>query len=136
MLERRFWGAKVDKTPAKSIALSEGAFRRKVDVVPANWLDTATYLPARAISSYVIFFPGQPMSTADIYEIRAKNILKAELKRRGITYAQLAELLAPLGVNENERNLANKISRGSFTTAFFLMCMDAIGVKNLALGPT
>ena len=43
VLERRFWGATVDKTPAKSIALSDGAFRRKVDVVPANWLDTATY---------------------------------------------------------------------------------------------
>ena len=43
VLDRRFWGATVDKTPAKSIQLSDGAFRRKVDVVPANWLDTATY---------------------------------------------------------------------------------------------
>jgi hypothetical protein len=91
---------------------------------------------ARVISSYVIFFLEGRMSTAGTYEIRAKNILKAELKRRGITYAMLAELLAPFGVNENERNLANKISRGSFTTAFFLMCMDAIGVKNLALVPS
>lgn len=67
------------------------------------------------------------------YEDRAKNILKAELKRRGITYRQLAEMLKPLGANENERNLANKISRGSFTTAFFLMCMDAIGARSLSL---
>lgn len=43
VLERRFWGATVDKTPAKSIQLSDGGFRRKVDVVPANWLDTAGY---------------------------------------------------------------------------------------------
>lgn len=43
VLERRFWGAKIDKSPAKSIQLSEGAFRRKVDVVPANWYDTAEY---------------------------------------------------------------------------------------------
>ena len=43
VLERRFWGAKVDKMPAKSIQLSEGAFRRKIDVVPSNWLDTANY---------------------------------------------------------------------------------------------
>ena len=43
VLDRRFWGATVDKTPAKSIQLSDGAFRRKVDVVPANWLDTAMY---------------------------------------------------------------------------------------------
>lgn len=67
------------------------------------------------------------------YEERAKNILKAELKRRGITYAQLAEKLKTLGANENERNLANKISRGSFTAAFFMMCMDVIGARSLSL---
>ena len=67
------------------------------------------------------------------YETRAKNILKAELKRRGITYKALADLLGGMGISENERNLANKISRGSFTTAFFLMCMDVIGAGSLQL---
>jgi hypothetical protein len=67
------------------------------------------------------------------YEARAKNILKSELKRRGMTYAQLAEKLKALGLVDNERNLANKISRGSFTAAFFMMCMDAIGVHQLSL---
>lgn len=66
------------------------------------------------------------------YEDRAKNILKAELKRRGITYAKLAEMLSALGAVENERNLANKISRGSFTAAFFMMCMDAIGARSVS----
>ena len=45
------------------------------------------------------------------FEDLAKNILKGELKRRGITYAQLAERLAKIGVKETERNLNNKISR-------------------------
>ena len=67
------------------------------------------------------------------YEAQAKNILKAELKRRGITYAQLAEKLQALGAKENERNIANKISRGSFTAAFFMMCMDAIGARQVSL---
>ena len=67
------------------------------------------------------------------YEERAKNILKGELKRRGITYAQLAEKLRERGAQESERNLANKISRGSFTAAFFMMCMDAIGVRQVSL---
>ena len=67
------------------------------------------------------------------YEEQAKNILKGELKRRGITYAQLAEKLKDRGAQESERNLANKISRGSFTAAFFMMCMDAIGVRNVSL---
>ena len=67
------------------------------------------------------------------YETRAKNLLKGELKRRGVTYAQLAERLAALGIAENERNLNNKISRGGFTAAFLLQCMDAIGAAELRL---
>ena len=51
----------------------------------------------------------------------------------GVTYAQLAEKLTAFGAKENERNLANKISRGSFTAAFFMMCMDAIGAHSLNL---
>ena len=67
------------------------------------------------------------------FETRAKNLLKAELKRRGITYAGLAEKLAALGVTENERNLNNKISRGGFTAAFLLQCLEAIGASSLQL---
>lgn len=67
------------------------------------------------------------------FETRAKNLLKAELKRKGVTYAQLAEKLAPLGVQENERNLNNKISRGGFTAAFLLQCLTAIGAASLRL---
>jgi Domain of unknown function (DUF6471) len=67
------------------------------------------------------------------YETRAKNILKAELKRKGVTYAQLVEKLAVIGVTETERNLTNKISRGGFTAAFLLQCCFAIGSVNLTL---
>jgi hypothetical protein len=67
------------------------------------------------------------------YETRAKNLLKAELKRKGVTYAQLAEKLAAMGIQENERNLNNKISRGGFTAAFLLECLDAIGVNEVRL---
>lgn len=67
------------------------------------------------------------------FEARAKNLLKAELKRRGITYAGLAEKLAGIGVVENERNLNNKISRGGFTAAFLLQCLEAIGATDLRL---
>lgn len=67
------------------------------------------------------------------YETRAKNLLKGELKRRGITYAQLAEKLATVGVTENERNLNNKISRGGFSAAFMLQCLTAIEASELRL---
>ena len=67
------------------------------------------------------------------FETRAKNLLKAELKRRAVTYAMLAEKLAAVGVTENERNLNNKISRGGFTAAFLLQCLTAIGTSSLHL---
>jgi hypothetical protein len=67
------------------------------------------------------------------YEMRAKNLLRGELKRRGITTAQLVEKLAAIGVQENERNLNNKISRGGFSAAFLLQCMVAIDAKDIRL---
>jgi Domain of unknown function (DUF6471) len=67
------------------------------------------------------------------YETRAKNLLKGELKRRGITYAGLAEKLAAIGVTENERNLNNKISRGGFTAAFLVQCLEVIGSSSVRL---
>ena len=67
------------------------------------------------------------------YETRAKNLLKSELKRRGVSYAQLAEKLTAMGIPETERNLNNKISRGGFTAAFLLQCLEAIGARELRL---
>lgn len=67
------------------------------------------------------------------FETRAKNLLKGELKRRGITYAQLAEKLAEIGVTENDRNLNNKISRGGFSAAFLLQCLKVIGAESVVL---
>jgi 3-mercaptopyruvate sulfurtransferase SseA len=65
------------------------------------------------------------------YETKAKNLLKGELKRRGVTYAQLADKLAEIGVKETDRNLNNKISRGGFTAAFLIQCLDVIGCKSI-----
>ncbi|QEX19899.1 hypothetical protein FRZ44_52140 [Hypericibacter terrae] len=64
---------------------------------------------------------------------RTKGILKAELKRRNVSYRKLAEKLEPLGVKETERNIANKIARDSFTAVFLLQCLEAIGVRKLRL---
>lgn len=67
------------------------------------------------------------------FENQAKNLLKGELKRKGVTYAQLVEKLAAIDIHETERNLSNKISRGGFSAAFFLQCLSAIGSQQLHL---
>lgn len=64
---------------------------------------------------------------------RVKSMLKAELKRRNVSYRGLAEKFEPLGIRETERNIANKISRGGFTAAFFVQCLVAIGCQTLRL---
>lgn len=67
------------------------------------------------------------------WETKAANLLKAELKRKGVTYAQLVERLADIGINEKEVNVRNKLSRGKFSAAFILQCLEVIGVQELRL---
>jgi hypothetical protein len=62
-----------------------------------------------------------------------KGLIKAELRRRNLTYADLAERLSAIGIKDNERNISNKISRGTFTAVFFFQCMEAIGAKTVHL---
>jgi hypothetical protein len=65
----------------------------------------------------------------------AKGILKAELKRRNLKYRDLSDRLSPSGKSSemDERNLRNKVARGTLTAAFMLECLVAIGVHNLRL---
>ncbi len=65
---------------------------------------------------------------------KTKGILKAELKRRNVTYGQLVEKLAEIGVEETDVNIRNKIARGGFTAVFFVQCLTAIGCQTLHLG--
>lgn len=67
------------------------------------------------------------------WESRVANLLKAELKRKGVTYSQLVDKLAAIGVEEKEVNIRNKLSRGKFTAAFMVQCLKAINTETLHL---
>ncbi len=67
------------------------------------------------------------------WQKQATNILKAELTRRGITYDQLQERLAQIGIEETANSINVKINRGSFSFVFFLQTMKAIGAKTLRI---
>ena len=73
------------------------------------------------------------MAEQSEWEARAANLLKAELKRKGVTYAQLVERLADIGINEKEANVRNKLSRGKFSAAFLLQCLTAIKTDTMRL---
>jgi len=62
---------------------------------------------------------------------RARNLLKGELARRGISYTDLSTRLKQIGVRDTPENLRNKINRGTFSAAFLLQALEAIGCKSL-----
>ena len=73
------------------------------------------------------------MAETKEWEDRVKGLLKAELKKRGVSYLQLVEKLAAIGVVDSEPNIRNKLARGKFTAVFLIQCLEAIGASSLRL---
>jgi len=71
--------------------------------------------------------------TKDDWAKMAKGILKAELKRRNITYPELVERMRAMGVEDTLTRVRLKMSRGTFSAIFFLQVLNAIDCKNLRL---
>lgn len=67
------------------------------------------------------------------WAVKAKNILKAELKRKGVGYRELAEKLSEMGTEIGEQGVANKISRGGFSASFMVQCFEAIGEREIRI---
>jgi len=67
------------------------------------------------------------------WEAKARGIIRAEMAKQNITYSQLTQRLESIGVQEDERNLRNKVSRGKFTAAFMLQCLAAVGCSTVRL---
>lgn len=61
----------------------------------------------------------------------AYRILRKELVRRKVTYDRLQKQLAAIGVEETQRSIASKVSRGTFSFSFFIQCMRAIGAQQV-----
>ena len=55
-----------------------------------------------------------------------KNVLRSEMTRQGVNVRELARRL-----DQDDKVLANKISRGKFTAAFMFECLEAIGVSDV-----
>jgi Domain of unknown function (DUF6471) len=67
------------------------------------------------------------------WERKVQTMLKVELARRNLTYKQLSEKLAELGVIESEPNIRNKLSRGTFSAVFLVQCLAAIGMTEMRI---
>ena len=72
-------------------------------------------------------------ATSADFADRAKRYLKAELKRFGVGYKELAERLTSMGLPESEGSITVKINRGAFPAWFLIAAMEAIGASSLRL---
>lgn len=62
-----------------------------------------------------------------------KNIIKSELKRKGLKVQDLVEKLKAFDEDLSALSFNNKMSRGGFSAIFFLKCMKALEVKNIRM---
>jgi hypothetical protein len=71
--------------------------------------------------------------TEEEWSDETKRLLRAEMTRRGVTYEQLSEKLAAIGINDTSVNIRNKVARGRFSAAFLIQCLTAMGAQTLRL---
>jgi hypothetical protein len=73
------------------------------------------------------------MKTEAEWAEETKRLLRAEMARRGVTYEDLAERLAAIGVQDTAVNLRNKVARGRFSGVFLIQCLSAMGARTLRI---
>jgi Domain of unknown function (DUF6471) len=77
--------------------------------------------------------PNDSAKTApeDKWNRRAAFLLREELARREIGVAELTQKLELVGVEEVNTTLATKLEDGTFSAAFFLQCMEVLGIPSI-----
>ena len=64
---------------------------------------------------------------------RASSIIKAELAKKDMSYEDLVNKLAEMGVSETTGNIATKLNRGTFSFIFALQIFKSLGLKKINL---
>lgn len=73
------------------------------------------------------------MKSEDRWVNQVKGILRAEMARKAMTYEQLAEKLAEIGIKDSAVNIRNKVARGGFSAVFFVQCLTAMGAREIRI---
>jgi hypothetical protein len=64
---------------------------------------------------------------------KASRFIKAEVKRAGLTYAELADRLRKHGMEETEGSIGAKLARGTFSATFLLACLAVLELSGVQL---
>jgi len=73
-----------------------------------------------------------PSLLQDVFKF-PDDVLCQKLKTQIDAGAEIDATLAEKGIDDNERNLRNKVSWGKFTAGFLLQCLSALGCSSLHL---
>jgi hypothetical protein len=71
----------------------------------------------------------------DAWRQAARTLLRVEQRRQNLTYADIAERMQAVGIEETEVSVRNKISRGTFPATFMLQFMHVLGVQLIPFRP-
>lgn len=71
--------------------------------------------------------------TEEEWGLKAAAHLKAEMKKAGITYAEMVKRLKKHGFKETEASLTMKLKRAAFSAAFLLACLAALEAEGISL---
>lgn len=63
----------------------------------------------------------------------AKELIVREMKARGLTYRELAAMVAPYNIATSEDVLYTKIRRGTFSARVLIICLREMGVSEIDL---
>lgn len=64
---------------------------------------------------------------------KAARFLKAEMKRAGVTYSEMARRLKDHGLEETEASITSKLARGTFAATFLLAAVAALELEGVNL---
>lgn len=67
------------------------------------------------------------------WSMQTTMILKGHLMDKNMRYHDLATALKQIGIEENQNTIATKLSRGTFSFAFFLQCMYVLEIRTIDL---
>lgn len=71
------------------------------------------------------------MPTQEDWEREATRIIKAAMKRRGMTHKMLVRDLRRHGIELEEQSLINKLNRGKFPFAFALLVLRVLHIDEI-----
>jgi hypothetical protein len=94
----------------------------------ASQLPAGTLVISQKDIIYDMMFPYMAMLSEDedLWRTEARRVLKSRLARHGFSYKDLVSRLNATGASESYAGIANKISRGSFSFAFYLRCIHVL----------